>query len=455
VLFLAQPLVGAQERPDLPDSFGGNASSAALNLALVTPALVPVEDLFDTYVAEGRATYEPDNQEGRASLVLPGNAGVMGPGLVCGEFLGPQAPEQLQPFVDACNGYRYPLSVVVDPLNPDGQTEGAGSLGEAGDPFSVQAAGAHAHAGTDATTTDAEVGAIRLTGAPGFGSLGALLEQQTGQAPDDALVAADGVTARTDQRFVDGKLVLDARATVAGLRLLGGIVRIGSIDSHSKLVLEPSKPPVPTTTFDVTGVEVAGRPARIGEHGLEVAGAGSGPVQDRLNAQVAQLLQDRGLRLTVLPTAGDVGDTPGASIGGLSIELTTPIDGLPPVPGPTGDADLNGAYGIRLNVGATGVRGFTDRFTDDASFEPVAGSGDAGSFDSGLPSPSVEPPAGDVPTARPPSTPATPRLQPIASGLLADRVRLLYLCFTLAGVALCLTPRLTLPARLGGPGGPR
>ena len=26
---------------------------------------------------------------------------------------------------------------------------------------------------------------------------------------------------------------------------------------------------------------------------------------------------------------------------------------------------------------------------------------------------------------------------------------------TLAGVALCLTPRLTLPARLGGPGGPR
>ena len=115
VLFFAQPFVAAQEQPDLPESFSGNASAAALNLTVLTPALVPVEDLFDTYVAEGRATYEPANQEGRASLVLPGNAGVMGPGLLCGEFVGPQAPEQFQPFVDA--GLLMPLDdfIAKDP----------------------------------------------------------------------------------------------------------------------------------------------------------------------------------------------------------------------------------------------------------------------------------------------------------------------------------------------------
>jgi hypothetical protein len=448
VLFFAQPFVAAQERPDLPDGFSGSASASALNLTVLTPALVPVEDLFDTYVAEGRATYEPANQEARASLVLPGNAGVLGPGLLCGEFIGPQAPEQFQPFVDACNAYRFPFSVVVDPLRPDAQTEGAGAIGKDGDPFTVKAVGARAHAGPDSTTTAAEASAVALNGAPGLGSLSGLLRQVTGDTPDDALVAVDGVTARTDQRFAGDDLVLDAHATITGLRLLGGIVRIGSVDSHSKLVLAAGKAPVPTTTFDVGGITVAGRPARLGEHGLEVAGAGSGPLQDRLNGQVAQLLQDRGLHVTVLPKAGDVGDTPGASIGGLEVELTTPVDGLPPLPGPTGDVDVNGDYGIRLRLGATGVRGFTDDAGDEAfDIAPVAGGG-TGSFDTGVPA-AVDVPGADTPEVR--STPLPvrrPALQPVASGLFADRLRLLYLFFTLAGIGLCLTPRLVLPARL-------
>lgn len=450
-LAVAGPVAFAQEAtPDLPESFAGAASASALNLALLTPSLVPVEDLFDVHVAEGRGAYESGNQEGRASLLLGGNGLVLGPSLLCGSFIRPEVtPESepiLGPIVELCSQYRYPLAVFVDPLQPDAQTEGAASLGEPTDPLAVQAVGARAHAGLDATTTDAEVGELRLLGAPAVGGL---------NKPDATVVAADDVVARTDQRFVDGTLVLDARATVSGLRLLGGLVRIGSIDSHARLEAPPGEEPEATTSLDISGVEVAGQPATIGERGIVLGGgSSSGPLQDQANRAAADALQDAGLRVTVLPAEQREDDgIPSASIGGLLVELQAPVAGLPPLPGPTGDADLNGAYGVRLRIGTTGVRGFADPAVE---VEPVAGTSDvAAPFDTGdLVSPGLP---GDAPVAVPgeavPAAPAARDERLVAapasavSELLADRVRLLYLTFTLIGVGLCLTPRLALPAR--------
>src|SRR3990170_1617013 len=65
VLGLATPGVRAQEpelEPDLPDSFVASASASALDVAVLTPALVPVPGLFDFSAAEGRGSYEPSNQ---------------------------------------------------------------------------------------------------------------------------------------------------------------------------------------------------------------------------------------------------------------------------------------------------------------------------------------------------------------------------------------------------------
>jgi hypothetical protein len=310
--------------------------------------------------------------------------------------------------------------------------------------------GARAHAGIDATTTDAELSDVRLLGAPAVGSLAGLLEAVVGEAPDASLLRVDGVTAHTEQRFKGDTLVLDARATISGLRLLGGIVRVGSIDSHARLELTPGREPKATTTLDIGGVSVAGNPATIGEKGLVLGNGGSGPLQDQINRQVADLLGESGLKVTVLPSAGGDDETPGASIGGVEIELVAPITGLPPVPGPTGESDLNGDYGVRLRIGATGVRGFADDLSDlpplaDVGIgiggDPSLGStrgidvAPVGTSDVGSP-----PPAAEAGADR-------PVLRAALSDLVVDRLRLLYLAFTLVGIALCLTPRFTLPAR--------
>ncbi|MDQ2650035.1 MAG: hypothetical protein M3Z03_10835, partial [Actinomycetota bacterium] len=58
---------------------------------------------------------------------------------------------------------------------------------------------------------------------------------------------------------------------------------------------------------------------------------------------------------------------------------------------------------------------------------------------------SSSPVAGEPPSAGP--DPAAARS---VADVWGDRVGLLYLSFTLGALALCLTPRLTLPARLPG-----
>lgn len=463
--FVAAPGASAQDAPaDLPDSFAGSASAQALGAALVTPALVPVEGLFDLGFVEGRGTYERSNQEGRASLVFPGNGGVSGPSLLCGTFLGPNIPPEgmvlFGPILQTCGQYQYPLAVYVDSLAPDGSTDGGLQLGAASDPISLGAVGARAHAGEDATTTEAEATDLDVLGLPAVGSLGSLFDLLSLPAPDTSLVGADGMRATTDQRIVDGALVVDAEATVTGLRLIGGLVRIGSIVSHSHLESRSGEEPVITTELEVSGVELAGQPAEINEDGLVVSsGAPSGPLVQQLLGSAFEAVQATGLRITVLPEdEGESGGIPFAGVGGLLVEFTTPLAGLPPLPGPLGDIDVNGAYGVRLQVGTTGVRGFADAFGSSTPITspPSAGGGGGATGGGGGASGGGGGGTGGAissPTTVAAVTPTTvagaePEPTGFLEDLFAERLGFLYLSFTLAALALCLAPRFSLPARL-------
>lgn len=467
-LCLALALVPAganaqEEAPlDLPESFGSSASAEALGVELLTPALVPVPQLFAFGVAEGRGSYEPANQEARASLFFPGNGGIRGPSLACGEFgrnFPPESEPLFGPIFRTCLAYRFPLAVFADSLQPDGQTEGAVVLGERTDPVSLEAVGARAHAGLDATTTDAEVQDLRIVGAPAFGSLEGALTA-AGLEPADATIAiADGLTATTDQRVVDGALVVESVATVDGLRLLGGLVRIGSIVSRSVLTSTPGEDPVTEAGVEVAGIEVAGTPMQLTDGGLVAAGSPSGPLAQQVASQVADALADSGFELEVLPVEqGEADGIPFATAGGVVVEFSAPIGGLPPVPGPIGDLDLNGTYGVRLQLGTTGVRGFADEFgSDDSSGGPLAGAlGGGAARPGGLAGPTASPAAGapsPAPAAPPAAAPsaASPGAAPgLLADVLADRLPFLYASFTLAALALCLAPKLTLPARLPG-----
>src|SRR5262245_35347144 len=225
LLAFVAPGAGAQESdeaPVLPDAFAASASSSAITISMLTPAIVPVDDLFTYGIAEGRGIYDSSSQEARASLFFPGNGFVKGPGLACGEFFGPNIPPEGEPIfgpiVDACLAYHFPLAVFADGLTPDQETEGYTSVGEPSDPVSFDANGARAHAGLDATWTDAQVNDFRLTGAPSVGNLDQLLGLAGLEPTNASLITIDGATATTDQRIVDGgTLVSDARATVNGL----------------------------------------------------------------------------------------------------------------------------------------------------------------------------------------------------------------------------------------------
>lgn len=448
--------------PDQPDSFGGAASAQALGAAVLTPALLPVEGLFDLGFVEGRGTYERSNQEGRASLVYPGSGLVTGPSLLCGTFLGPNIPPEGEPLfgpiVRSCLQYEYPLAVFVDSLRPDASTEGSLQLGALDDPISLGAVGARAHAGEDATTTEAEAGDLRVLGLPALGSLASLFDLLQVPAPDATLFAVESMRATTDQRIVDGALVVDARAVATGVRLLGGLVEIGSVDSHSRLESRSGEEPVITTDLVVSGVTVAGQPAQITEDGAVVGtGGSSGPLVQQLLGGVAEALQASGLRITALPEdEGDANGIPFAGVGGLLVEFTTPLAGLPPIPGPIGDIDVNGAYGVRLQLGTTGVRGFADAFGSPSTTPRPPASTPAGAGGGGSPTGGGVAPSGAV--GSPPAPAATPTTAPPAvaeeeptgflADLFADRLPFLYLSFTLTAMALCLAPRFSLPARL-------
>lgn len=458
--FLVLPPARAQDDAEgtRPETFAGAASASALDVAVLTPALVPVPNLLDLAVVEGRGTFESSNQEGRASIFFPGNGVISGPSLLCGTFLGPQIPPEgaalFGPILDACGQYRYPLAVFVDELVPDASTDGRLTLGADTDPVSLRAVGAIAHAADDSTTTRAQVADLQLLGVPVLGSLAPLLQLLGLDPLDGSLLAVEGLTARTDQRIVGGRLAVRAEAKVTGLRLLGGLVRIGSITSRSSLLTAAGDDePEVSSDLEVGGVTVAGTPAQLTERGLVIAdpNGSSGPVLQTLASAASDALQGMGFTIRSLEVdQGEDDGVPYAQAQGLLIEFTTPLAGLPPLPGPLGDIDVNGAYGVRLQVGSTGVRGFADTFDDDTSPPDGGGSSDGIGFDEGSGAfPDLGGPSSPV-TGQPPSIAPDPGGTRSVADVWGDRVGLLYLSFTLGALALCLTPRLTLPARLPG-----
>jgi hypothetical protein len=457
--FFALPGARAQDATGpRPSAFAGAASASAVDVSVLTPALLPVPGLFDLSLVEGRGTYESSNQEGRASLVFPGNGVISGASLLCGTFLGPSIPADAAPIfgpvLQACGQYKYPLAVYVDEQNPDGSTEGQLALGAATDPISLRAVGASAHAGDDGTTTRAQATDLQLLGVPALGSLAPLMDLLGLDPLDGSLLAVDGMTARTDQQIVGGRLSVVADTKVTGLRLLGGLVRFGSISSRSTLLsAEEGGEPEVHADLEVTGVTVAGVPAQLTDKGLVVAdpNGSTAPIVQMLANAASNALQGLGFKVTSLEVSkGEEQGIPFAQAQGLLIEFSTPLTGLPPVPGPLGDIDVNGAYGVRVQVGTSGVRGFADTFGSDASDGGTDGSFASPPFDGGSGSaPDFGSPSAG-PAGSPSATSPGPGVQRSISSDWGDRLGLLYLSFTLGALALCLTPKLTLPARLPG-----
>lgn len=462
-LAVVAPSSPAQEADDTvprPDVFSGSASSTVASVKVDREALLPVSDLFRFAALDGVSTYESSNQTARAALLFPGNGLILGPSLACGTF-GGQFPPEFKPILDTCLKYKYPLIADADAFNPDAASTGTVALGQPSDLLSGTALGARAHAGEDAATTEAAMESVRLNGLAGIEPLSLLTLGDL--ELDTTLLAIDSATSRTNQRIDHGVLRIDAEATLSGVRLLGGLVRIGSIRSESHVTDDGKGVRSADAGVEVTGVTVAGLPAQLGADGL-VLGSPTGvlgPIVQQIQTVVNGLLRDLGVEVTVLgvtETLDDEDHNAVASADGLLVEFATELDGLPTVPAPTGDVDLSGLYTGSIQLGATGAKGQAATF-DDEVFVPVpptdtgvvAGDLDPGSFDPGpveltpTPVPEVVVPE---PTLEP--EPGQPILRSLPD-LFGGRLGFLYLAFMFSVLGLAVVPRFAVPARFPGP----
>ena len=457
------PPAGAQSEGESlgprPAVFSGAAVAQAVTVEMDKEGLIPVEDVFRYTVADGVGTYRTSEQRGRASLFYPGNGLTQGPALACSQF-PPEARPVFGPIVDACLQYSFPLTVTADALEPDGATEGSLALGAPTDPISANGVGARAHAGEDAVTTAAEVSGLRVLGAPAIGPLPAVPGFED---LEPYLMAIGSVTATTDERIDEaGALVVDAVSGATDVRLIGGLVRIGSVVAHARIVDAEGEEPVIEATLDVSGVTVAGMPAQFTEQGLQLAAASAplGPQLEALTAQLNSTLESVSFQMETLAIeqGKDEDGISFANVGGLMISMGVPVDGLPPVPGPVGDVDLNGNYAGSILIGQAGARALAGSFDDEETttggrtgpspVSPLGGSTGSSSSGGGETAAPAGPAAPTAPAA--PEAPADGPVEAITD-LFADRLKLLDLAFTLAGLAICIAPRMALPARLPGP----
>jgi hypothetical protein len=450
----------AQEEDTVPrpEAFQGRAESLVAVVEVNRDALLPGEDLFRFIALDGLTTYEPTSQTARASLFFPGNGVVSGPNLLCGTF-GASFPPEFQPILDACLAYKFPLVAVADAFENDDTAAGTVALGESGDPVSGNGAKAVAHAAEDSATTDAVVQDLEVLGLPDPASL---TPQLSDLALDAAVFRIDSAASRTRQEIVKGSLLVRAESTMSGVHLIGGLMEIGSLRSISTVTDDGRGNRDVAATLDISGVTVGGVPAKITDKGLVLGTPeGGGPLAQQQQAQVNELIQEIGLRVTVLPFEIDE-DREGAgvaSVGGLQIEFARDLSGLPALPAipGLGSLDPNGTYTGSFVLAPTSALGLAATFPIESVPEvPVdPGTLDPGLSDGGF-TDGLAAPADVVSPELPGATgsPGSPEQRALRARLLGgifdDRIALVYLAMVFAVLGLCITPRLTLPARLPG-----
>ncbi|HLI55128.1 MAG TPA: choice-of-anchor P family protein [Acidimicrobiales bacterium] len=165
-------------------------------------------------------------------------------------------------------------------------------------------------------------------GPTGVTSTAALVDQQS-TASILAFTEAKG----TSSADATTQAVATSSSALAGVKLLGGLIDIGSITSTAKASSDGSDPPTGSAATHISGVTVLGQPASIGSDGLTLPDFASslGPVVGPIvqNA-ISQTISGLGLTVTEFPsTVGADGEAYDATSGGVSIRIVPPSSAAP------------------------------------------------------------------------------------------------------------------------------
>jgi hypothetical protein len=478
LLAFVAPSVGAQSTDDTPppEVWGATASSRALSVNLDRAGLLPIPDVFNFIALDGYGEYGSSGQQARASLLFPGNGILLGPSLACGTF-GGSFPSQFKPILDTCLKYNYPLTVFADSFSPDNNTNGSLSLGTPGNDIQADATLARAHAGDDAAKTDAVLSDLKVLGIPPFGPVAIPGSAQL--KLDTSIVDVDHGTSRTDQHTVKGGILTDSKVTLSGIKLVGGLIQIKSLVSESQVTDDANGKRTSDATFHATGVTVAGVPAQITNKGLVVGSPDNKTKIPSTAIDAANsVLKTLNITVAALPTEETTGGANGpakANVGGIIVSMKRDVEGLPTIsyPDPSGgqipvnNLDPNGVYTLTVQLGLTGVLGsaanygaddgdllgnvddtlgtdVSGDFSDNSNF---AGSGAFNDTSSGSGN-HVGVGGRALGNSSHGNTALVRNIADDFGG--KGRLRFLYLALMFGVLALCIAPRLALPARFPG-----
>jgi hypothetical protein len=473
-----------------PFAYAGFASTGGIFYQVDTEhGLEAFKEPFYARAPDGQSKFTGTGDFARSSVIYPGATFNVPSALTCqipgafppGAFPGPIATIM-------CGLPRNPLSVSADDSSPDAAVTGAPALGTAT---------AHAdqdHAKTDATFANLDIGSltgsqqntlaglVRTIGtALGNATVSNLVPPSTGPV---AVVHVAGLESHTSQAFTNGgaKLTTVANSALSGVDVLGGLIHIGSVAVASSALADGQNSPSRTNKIDVKDVLVAGQPATIGPDGITIGSSTIGKgLADSLTNTLNGALQAMGIEIHLMGTspvsvtdgsACQSGESDGVLIKSRVDLSNAPSSIFPTLPGlgrPFGpdvyfahfvlggacadaSALLNPDTGLGGDlggvIGAAGTGGLTG---GEASATGLTGTNSGLGLGSNT-GPVLAHPKSPRSSGRGSRTTQGGFLEADLRGLVANRVKLAYLAFTLAFLAIFLGYRPFLPSRL--PGGP-
>jgi hypothetical protein len=289
--------------------------------------------------AAGYATSGFDSggsSDAAAAPLYPGSLVIGGPGLLCTDlFTCPFTPPAYPLLADATYPQTPSARIATTP------SKGLGPV------LSVTPSTASAHAESSGNTSTTRTGSVSLLGGSALG------------------ISAGSSSASTRVRTTDTAIRIDVRASVSNISV-GPLVHIASVRTSDSLTLGGSQAPVDRPRVTVSGITVGGQRATITATGTHLAGHDLGSLAGRLARSGIQI-RTLGIART------DHANSARSSAGGLEIDFTVPVTGIPYIPNPLSSlpgvgqvpgVDLKGNYIGEVQLGGAGAAGAIQRQPD-------------------------------------------------------------------------------------------
>jgi hypothetical protein len=416
------PSAGAEPASDLA-GFNTNATSAAVQLQLLLPGLVPLRDPTKRNFIQASIPYSNST-----SSTGPSNGSVTSPAwpgdaiATAGNAVGTFAPTAPVALIKLLND-----PVVARSSFPD--QVGVGTSGSFG-PGSPAAIGS-------ATTKSSESGTSGAAHISDLTPLGAnkagvpLIDIASASSMTTSTVQAASVSNRAETRI--------GRISIAGVITIDGINTTATASSDGKGGTSDA-------TTDIGAVKVAGLSASIGPDGITINGKGQGDILVKTANKLLATLQKIGISITALaPQKNKDGNEADATSGAILVSFED--DNLPDLGklAPQLPVPLPNSLGMQVSLGLSHAKAAATLLTDveppevgtptTAPVGPGSDAGPIGTGDGGLP-------PVDAGTSTPPIPPPVVAAQPQAA-VLGVPVRTAWVVVALLIALLIAGPLLT------------